>query len=131
MDAEEYVLTHQLTALEWARAMGRPLPPGTDARRRAILAKIAREHAGDARFRDLWVERAAFLTVFGGADRSQVEQWARVIVDHHLGNGDWGHTASEIQFDGQTKVAQHPFEHVRGMAMIVLARYLAMTEPVR
>ena len=130
MDVDEYLLTHQLTALEWAHAMGRPLPPNAEARRRVILSAIAREHAADSRFRDLWVERAAFLVVFGAADRNQVEAWTRVIVDHHLGNGDWGYTASEIQFDGQTQIAQHPLEHIRGMAMIVLARYLATTEPL-
>jgi len=50
--------------------------------------------------------------------------WVETIVENHLGNGDWGDGATAIEFDGHTLVAHHAREHLRGLAMIVLAKYL-------
>ncbi len=122
--ASGYVLTHQLTALVWAEAMERPVPAPLRAKRAALLARIAAEQAKDPVFSDLWVERAAFLSAFGQPDPATLEAWVEPIVDNHLGSGDWGDGASEIEFDGHTLVAQHAREHLRGLAMIVLAKYL-------
>ena len=125
MDADGYVLTHQLSGIEWARAMGRPLTPATLARRSGILERIAREHASDPYFSDLWVERAAFLAAFSSPRPDELEAWAERVVLHHLGDGDWGQGGTDIAFDGQSLLGNHPRAHVRGLAMIVLAHYLA------
>ena len=124
LDASGYILTHQLTALVWAEAMGRPVPASLRAKRPRLLARIAAEQAKDSEFSDLWVERAAFLSAFGEPDRRDLEAWVETIVDNHLGSGDWGDGASEIEFDDHTLVAHHAREHLRGLAMIVLAKYL-------
>jgi arylsulfatase len=124
LDTSGYILTHQLTALVWAEAMGRPVPEALRAKRARLLERIAAEQAADETFSDLWVERAAFLSAFGEPDRATLEGWVRKIVDNHLGGGDWGDGASELEFDGQALVAHHAREHLRGLAMVVLARYL-------
>ncbi len=129
MDTNGYILTHQLTALEWARAMGRPLPKAADERRAKLLERIADEHARDPYFSDLWVERSAFLTVYGEPDEKTLEEWAAFIVEHHLGGGDWGHGGTDITFDGQSLLGEQVREHVTGMAMIVLAHYLEQISP--
>ena len=123
-----YILTHQVSALEWARAKHRPLASEVYDRLPVLLARIEEEHAEDTVFSDLWVERAAFLTAFGEPTSAQIERWTSVLVENHLGNGDWGDGATEIHFDGQSMVGDHEREHARGMAMIVLAHYLA-TQP--
>jgi hypothetical protein len=127
MDAEGYILTHQLSALEWARAMGRPLSAATLARGPELLAKITQEHAANTHFSDLWTEQAAFLTVFGDPIPATIEKWAAFIVEHHLENGDWGNSGAVMTFDGHSTIYDHSREHVRGLAMIVLAHYLALT----
>lgn len=124
LEASGYILTHQLTALVWAEAMGRPVPASLRAKRAGLLARIAAEQAQDPVFSDLWVERAAFLATFGQTDPATLEAWVEKIVENHLGNGDWGDGATEIEFDGHTLVAHHAREHLRGLAMIVLAHYL-------
>ena len=129
-DATDYVLSHQVSGLGWARALDRPLPEATYARMDELLARMAAEHAEDDRFRDLWAERAAFLTVFGTPTLDELERWSAWIVEHHLGHGDWGHTATAMTFDGDTQIGQHPRAHVRGMSMVVLSRYLkALGDP--
>ncbi len=124
LDASGYILTHQLTALVWAEATGRRVPEALRAKRGRLLERIAAEQAADDLFSDLWVERAAFLSAFGEPDRATLESWVRKIVENHLGGGDWGDGASEIEFDGHALVAHHAREHLRGLAMVVLARYL-------
>jgi arylsulfatase A-like enzyme len=128
-DESGYILTHQLTALVWAEAIGRPLPESLRGKRAHYLARIAAEQARDAEFSDLWVERAALLAAFGRPDGASLAAAAERIVENHLGNGDFGDGASEIQYDGHTLVADHQREHLRGLAMIVLAHYLAGVEP--
>ncbi len=123
-DATDYILSHQISGLGWARALDRALPDSAYARMDVLLAKMAAEHAADDRFRDLWAERAAFLTVFGDPTPEDLAQWSARLVEHHLGDGDWGHTATAMTFDGDTQVGQHPRAHVRGMALVVLSRYL-------
>jgi len=125
-NATGYVLTHQLSGLEWARAMGRPFPDSTYARSREFTDQIAIEHASDHRFRDLWAERAAFLTLFADPSEEDLARWTDIIVESHLGDGDWGHFATDMTFDGETRVGEHPRAHVRGMSMIVLSRYLSL-----
>lgn len=127
-DESGYILTHQLTALVWAEAIGRPLPESLRAKRARLLARIAAEQATDPGFSDLWVERAALLAAFGARDRAALEAAAARIVEHHLGNGDFGDDASKIAYDGQTLVADHEREHLRGLAMIALAHYLVAVE---
>ena len=124
-DAEGYVLTHQLSGLEWARALDRPFPESTYARSAEFVTRIREEHDSDDRFRDLWAERAAFLTLFGNPNAEELAAWTEKLVDYHLGNGDWGHFATYMAFDGGSSVGEHPRAHVRGMSMIVLSRYLA------
>ncbi len=125
-NATGYVLTHQLSGLEWARAMGRPFSDSTYARSREFTDQIAIEHASDHRFRDLWAERAAFLTLFADPSEEDLARWTDIIVESHLGDGDWGHFATDMTFDGETRVGEHPRAHVRGMSMIVLSRYLSL-----
>lgn len=124
MDATGYILTHQLSALEWARAANRPLARSDLARLPVLLQEIAAEHEKDSIFSDLWVERAAFMTAFGNPDPESIRDWVGVLVEHHLGSGDWGDGATMLHFDGESKVGYQQREHARGMAMIVLARYL-------
>ena len=125
MDEETgYSLSHQVSGLAWARALDRALPEATYARMDVLLERMAAEHAADDRFRDLWAERAAFLTLFGEPSPEELERWSAWVVEHHLGNGDWGHTATRMHFDGETQVGEHPRAHVRGLSMIVLSRYL-------
>jgi hypothetical protein len=59
--------------------------------------------------------------------RPTIEKWAAFIVEHHLENGDWGNSGAVMTFDGHSTIYDHSREHVRGLAMIVLAHYLALT----
>jgi len=63
--------------------------------------------------------------LFGEPTASELEAWTRTLVDHHLGEGDWGHGGSDLEFDGQRLVGEQPRAHLRGLAMVVLAHYLA------
>ena len=127
-DADGYILTHQLSGLEWARALDRALPAEVYARAADYVERIRAEHRTDHRFRDLWAERAAFVALFGQATPSELESWSRTIVDHHLGNGDWGHGSFDLEFDGDRSVGEQPRSHVRGLSLIVLSRYLLATD---
>ena len=124
LDASGYILTHQLTALLWAEALNRPIPESLRAKRSHLLARIAAEESRDPGFSDLWIERAALLTAFSKPDVAMLTHWTDRIVEHHLGGGDFGDGASAIEFDGQVLVADQKREHLRGLAMIVLAKYL-------
>lgn len=123
-DTEGYILTHQVSALAWAQMLGRPVPEAVAQEMPDLLGRVHAEHREDARFRDLWVERAAFLTLFADVSHEELTSWVETLVEHHLGKGDWGHSGTVVEFNADRQVAEHPRSHIRGMALIVLARYL-------
>ena len=65
----------------------------------------------DARFSDLYAERAAFLLAFGSPPRDETARW----VDD---------ARSLIKYDGRTSPAVHEWTHTSGMAVAALGLYL-------
>ena len=124
-----YILTHQLSALEWAIGTGRLLPADLTARKGTLLARIAAEQAADPGFSDLYAERGAFLVSFGDPGEEELRSWVRRILGAQVATGDWGESSALIRYDGQEGRPRIPRTHTQALAMVVLARYLRDSSP--
>ena len=125
----EYVLTHQLTTLEWARLTELPLPEELWDRKPVLLSRIAAEHAADDQFSDLFAERICFLSVYGNPSDEELERSVRILVDAQVEPGVWAPPPVTLSYDGQSRDTEVEPEHARKMAMVALAEYLRRTEP--
>jgi hypothetical protein len=123
-----YILTHQLTVLEWSKATELPLRAELWEREPVLLGRIAAEHAADDVFSDLFAERIFLLSVYGNPSDQELERSVRVIVDAQVEPGVWAPPPVTITYDGEAWDTPVEPEHARKMAMIALAEYLARTE---
>ena len=119
-----YVLTHQLTVLEWSRMTELALPEELWDRKPVLLARIAEEHAADQTFSDLFAERICFLSVYGNPSDEELERSVRIIVDAQTEPGVWAPPAITLVYDGQSHHTEVEPEHARKMSMVALAEYL-------
>ncbi|HSP99941.1 MAG TPA: hypothetical protein VL049_22180 [Candidatus Dormibacteraeota bacterium] len=122
--ATGYVLTHQLLVLEWARHVGLALPPAVAQRRAGLQSRIAAEQAADARFSDLFAERAAILLAFTTPEPREADRWMDVIAAAAPADGRWLSTRSAIAYDGQQASASHPWVHTTGFVAAASGFYL-------
>jgi hypothetical protein len=123
-----YILTHQLTVLEWSKMTELPPPAELWEREPVLLERIAAEHAADDAFSDLFAERIFLLSVYGNPSEQELERSVRVIVDAQVEPGVWAPPPVTITYDGQAWSTAVEPEHARKMAMIALAEYLARTD---
>ena len=122
-----YVLTHQLTVLEWSRMTELPLPEELWERKPLLLARIAEEHAADDKFSDLFAERICLLSVYGNPGDEELERSVRIIVDAQTEPGVWAPPPITLVYDGQSHHTEVEPEHARKMSMVALAEYLRRT----
>ena len=119
-----YVLTHQLTVLEWSRMTDLPLPEELWERKPVLLARIAEEHAADDTFSDLFAERICFLSVYGNPSDEELERSVRIIVEAQTEPGVWAPPPITLSYDGESRETEVEPEHARKMSMVALAEYL-------
>ncbi|MBX3025632.1 hypothetical protein KF840_12065 [bacterium] len=119
-----YILTHQFLVLAWARSVGLPLPAATSGRAPGLLAAIAAEQRADARFSDLFAERAAILLAFAPPSPAEADRWVEVIAAARRPDGRWLSPPSEIEYDGVSATANHPWTHTTGFVAAAMGFYL-------
>ena len=119
-----YVLTHQLTVLEWSRMTDLPPPRGA----LGAKARAARAHRRRARGRRPLLRplRRAHLLSFGVREPNdeELERSVRIIVDAQTEPGVWAPPPITLSYDGESRETEVEPEHARKMSMVALAEYL-------
>ncbi len=123
-DETGYVLTHQFLVIEWAKQSGLDLPEAVVAMRPRLLERIAVEQGADARFSDLFTERAALLIQFAESPPSAGPDWIEVLLAAQHPEGGWEDPApTVIDFYGQRLQSWHPRSHTMSWATLALAAF--------
>lgn len=127
MDGAGYVLTHQLTVVEWAKERKLELPPAILERGKDLFKKLAVEHVADPNFSDLYAERAALLLRYTEVPAAEARQWIEIILDHQEADGLWVEKGPAfIEFEGKTDAIQagpNSQAHITSLALWAIALY--------
>lgn len=120
-----YMLTHQLTALVWARNTGLELPPELVAMKDGLLQQIHAEQSneGGIFIMDLYAERAAFLLRYGQVPKRDAEKWVARLVAMQNSDGHWPASQAVLQYQGQFGSSLPPPPHTTVLAMMALKMY--------
>lgn len=122
---EGYVLTHQILVVQWAREQGLKLPASAEDRTQQLLEALEREQDANAKFSDLYAERAAILIMYGNPAPEKVAGWIDLVVNAQRDDGSWGTSSQTIVYDGRQSFATNTeASHTQSWALLALASYL-------